>query len=177
MECALLFPANAGLGGGNGRSSGLRPLLAARPLRGGVWATMLTASGLPEKMSVTMGLATIRRLQLRDSPGFSPGSLLMVAHASLSMRRGHAPGGGAPRQPTNCGCKVSANIGEYKTKTSFFSVRSRKLEVRRKIGDDKNNLVQRGRCTSYSYSYLPFVGGTAPSPYHTQASRNSPTSA
>ena len=29
------------------------------------------ASGLPEKMSVTMVLASIRRLQQRDCPGFS----------------------------------------------------------------------------------------------------------
>ena len=30
-------------------------------------------------------------------------------------------------------------------------------------------LVQRGRCTSYSYPYVPekvFIGGTAPPPYH-----------
>ena len=35
--------------------------------------------------------------------------------------------------------------------------------------DKKNNLVQRGRCTSYSYPYLPekaIIGGTAPPPYH-----------
>lgn len=32
------------------------------------------ASGLPEKMSVTMVLAAIRRLQQRDCPGFSPDS-------------------------------------------------------------------------------------------------------
>ena len=35
------------------------------------------ASGLPEKMSVTMVLAAIRRLQQRDCPGFSPDSLLI----------------------------------------------------------------------------------------------------
>ena len=34
------------------------------------------ASGLPEKMSVTMVLAAIRRLQQRDCPGFTPDSLL-----------------------------------------------------------------------------------------------------
>ena len=120
MECALLFPANAGLGGGNGRSSGLRPLLAARPLRGGVWATMLTASGLPEKMSVTMGLATIRRLQLRDSPGFSPGSLLMVAHASLSMRRGHAPGAERRGNQPIAGAKLVQISEITKQKPLFF---------------------------------------------------------
>ena len=35
------------------------------------------ASGLPEKMSVTMVLAAIRRLQQRDCPGFSPDSLFI----------------------------------------------------------------------------------------------------
>ena len=38
------------------------------------------ASGLPEKMSVTMLLAAIRRLQQRDCPGFSPDSLLITTH-------------------------------------------------------------------------------------------------
>ena len=38
------------------------------------------ASGLPEKMSVTMVLAAIRRLQQRDCPGFSPDSLLITTH-------------------------------------------------------------------------------------------------
>ena len=36
------------------------------------------ASGLPEKMSVTMMLAAIRRLQKRDCPGFSPDYLLIT---------------------------------------------------------------------------------------------------
>ena len=40
------------------------------------------ASGLPEKMSVTMVLAAIRRLQQRDCPGFSPDSLLITTHTS-----------------------------------------------------------------------------------------------
>ena len=40
------------------------------------------ASGLPEKMSVTMVLASIRRLQQRDCPGFSPDSLLITTHTS-----------------------------------------------------------------------------------------------
>ena len=40
----------------------------------------LMASGLPEKMSVTMMLAAIRRLQQRDCPGFSPDSLLITTH-------------------------------------------------------------------------------------------------
>lgn len=40
------------------------------------------ASGLPEKMSVTMMLAAIRRLQQRDCPGFSPDSLLITTHTS-----------------------------------------------------------------------------------------------
>lgn len=35
----------------------------------------LMVSGLPEKMSVTMVLTAIRRLQQRDCPGFSPDSL------------------------------------------------------------------------------------------------------
>ena len=38
------------------------------------------ASGLPEKLSVTMVLAAIRRLQQRDCPGFSPDSLLITTH-------------------------------------------------------------------------------------------------
>ena len=38
------------------------------------------ASGLPEKLSVTMVLAVIRRLQQRDCPGFSPDSLLITTH-------------------------------------------------------------------------------------------------
>ena len=38
------------------------------------------ASGLPEKLSVTMLLAAIRRLQQRDCPGFSPDSLLITTH-------------------------------------------------------------------------------------------------
>ncbi len=44
------------------------------------------------------------------------------------------------------------------------------LETFSVLSDDKkNNLVQRGRCTSYSYPYLPekaIIGGTAPPPYH-----------
>lgn len=36
------------------------------------------ASGLPEKMSVTILLAAIRRLQQRDCPGFSPDSLALI---------------------------------------------------------------------------------------------------
>ena len=46
----------------------------------------LMASGLPEKLSVTMMLAAIRRLQQRDCPGFSPDSLLITTHSS-SLRR------------------------------------------------------------------------------------------
>ncbi len=45
------------------------------------------ASGLPEKMSVTMELAAIRRLQQRDCPGFSPDSLLITTHSSCLRRQ------------------------------------------------------------------------------------------
>ena len=45
------------------------------------------ASGLPEKMSVTMLLAAIRRLQQRDCPGFSPDSLLITTHQSCLGRQ------------------------------------------------------------------------------------------
>ena len=47
----------------------------------------LMASGLPEKMSVTMVLAAIRRLQQRDCPGFSPDSLLITTHSSCLQRQ------------------------------------------------------------------------------------------
>lgn len=55
------------------------------------------ASGLPEKMSVTMVLAAIRRLQQRDCPGVSPDSLLIT--------RTNQACGGRKWQQTNCGCK------------------------------------------------------------------------
>lgn len=45
------------------------------------------ASGLPEKMSVTMVLAAIRRLQQRDCPGFSPDSLLITTHSSCQRQQ------------------------------------------------------------------------------------------
>ena len=45
------------------------------------------ASGLPEKMSVTMMLAAIRRLQQRDCPGFSPDSLLITTHKPCLRRQ------------------------------------------------------------------------------------------
>ena len=45
------------------------------------------ASGLPEKMSVTMVLAAIRRLQQRDCPGFSPDSLLITTHKPCLRRQ------------------------------------------------------------------------------------------
>lgn len=45
------------------------------------------ASGLPEKMSVTMVLAAIRRLQQRDCPGFSPDSLLITTHPPCLRRQ------------------------------------------------------------------------------------------
>lgn len=45
------------------------------------------ASGLPEKLSVTMVLAAIRRLQQRDCPGFSPDSLLITTHQSCLGRQ------------------------------------------------------------------------------------------
>ena len=41
----------------------------------------LMTSGLPEKMSVTIVLVAIRRLQQRDCPGFSPDSLLIATHS------------------------------------------------------------------------------------------------
>lgn len=47
----------------------------------------LMASGLPEKMSVTMMLAAIRRLQQRDCPGFSPDSLLITTHKPCLRRQ------------------------------------------------------------------------------------------
>lgn len=47
----------------------------------------LMASGLPEKLSVTMVLAAIRRLQQRDCPGFSPDSLLITTHSSCLRRQ------------------------------------------------------------------------------------------
>lgn len=59
------------------------------------------ASGLPEKMSVTMVLASIRRLQQRDCPGFSPDSLLITTHTSrrvFSTPRLHRSYGGATWQ-------------------------------------------------------------------------------
>ena len=45
------------------------------------------ASGLPEKMSVTMVLTAIRRLQQRDCPGFSPDSLLITTHKPCLRRQ------------------------------------------------------------------------------------------
>ena len=45
------------------------------------------ASGLPEKMSVTMLLTAIRRLQQRDCPGFSPDSLLITTHKPCLRRQ------------------------------------------------------------------------------------------
>ena len=59
------------------------------------------ASGLPEKMSVTIVLAAIRRLQQRDCPGFSPDSLLITTHTSrcvFSTPRLHRSYGGATWQ-------------------------------------------------------------------------------
>ncbi len=46
----------------------------------------LMATGLPEKMSVTMVLAAIRRLQQRDCPGFSPDSILITTNSAGMMR-------------------------------------------------------------------------------------------
>ena len=45
------------------------------------------ASGLPEKMSVTMVLTAIRRLQQRDCPCFSPDSLLITTHKPCLRRQ------------------------------------------------------------------------------------------
>ena len=45
------------------------------------------ASGLPEKMSVTMVLTAIRRLQQRDCSGFSPDSLLITTHPPCLRRQ------------------------------------------------------------------------------------------
>ena len=47
----------------------------------------LMASGLPEKMSVTILLTAIRRLQQRDCPGFSPDSLLITTHKPCLRRQ------------------------------------------------------------------------------------------
>lgn len=63
------------------------------------------ASGLPEKMSVTMVLAAIRRLQQRDCPGFSPDSLLIAVHPHSYS--------GTWRLRTNCGCK-----GKHKSRNN-----------------------------------------------------------
>ena len=59
----------------NGRSSDLRPPRISFYVN--IKDAKLMASGLPEKMSVTMVLAAIRRLQQRDCPGFTPDSLLI----------------------------------------------------------------------------------------------------
>ena len=63
------------------------------------------ASGLPEKMSVTMVLAAIRRLQQRDCPGFSPDSLLITTHKSGEAL--HAPRTFAPTA-ARCGSEPIA---------------------------------------------------------------------
>ena len=71
---------------GNGRSSDLHPpsiLLYVIHKKD----AKLMASGLPEKLSVTMVLAAIRRLQQRDCPGFSPDSLLITTHQSCLGRQ------------------------------------------------------------------------------------------
>ena len=70
---------------GNGRSSDLRP--PSISLYVNIKDAKLMASGLPEKMSVTMVLAAIRRLQQRDCPGFSPDSLLITTHQSCLGRQ------------------------------------------------------------------------------------------
>lgn len=67
------------------------------------------ASGLPEKLSVTMLLAAIRRLQQRDCPGFSPDSLLIAVPPIPIAARGDC-------EPI-AGAKVSINRGI----TKFFS--------------------------------------------------------
>ena len=73
------------LSDGNGRSSDLRP--PSISLYVNIKDAKLMASGLPEKMSVTMLLAAIRRLQQRDCPGFSPDSLLITTHQSCLGRQ------------------------------------------------------------------------------------------
>ena len=70
---------------GNGRSSDLRPSRISFYVN--IKDAKLMASGLPEKMSVTMVLAAIRRLQQRDCPGFSPDSLLITTHQSCLRRQ------------------------------------------------------------------------------------------
>ena len=70
---------------GNGRSSDLRPSRISFYVN--IKDAKLMASGLPEKMSVTMMLAAIRRLQQRDCPGFSPDSLLITTHQSCLGRQ------------------------------------------------------------------------------------------
>ena len=71
---------------GNGRSSDLRPPSISLYVIHKKDAKLM-ASGLPEKMSVTMVLAAIRRLQQRDCPGFSPDSLLITTHQSCLGRQ------------------------------------------------------------------------------------------
>ena len=54
----------------------------------------------------------------------------------------------------------------------FFLRQARKVTIKNNLvqrGCCHFGLVQRGRCTSYSYPYLPekaIIGGTAPPPYH-----------
>ncbi len=80
----------------------------------------LMASGLPEKMSVTVVLAATRRLQQRDCPGFSPDSLLIATHSNR-------PPGSLPRDEGR-GCShlwrhdVAANqlrVQRYYKKTNY----------------------------------------------------------
>ena len=73
------------LSDGNGRSSDLRPPRISFYVN--IKDAKLMASGLPEKLSVTMLLAAIRRLQQRDCPGFSPDSLLITTHSSCLRRQ------------------------------------------------------------------------------------------
>ncbi len=84
----FLYPRNIlweFLSDGNGRSSDLRPPRISFYVN--IKDAKLMASGLPEKLSVTMVLAAIRRLQQRDCPGFSPDSLLITTHSSCLRRQ------------------------------------------------------------------------------------------
>lgn len=70
---------------GNGRSSDLRPPRIS--LYVNIKRCKTHGKRSSRKMSVTMVLAAIRRLQQRDCPGFSPDSLLITTHSSCLRRQ------------------------------------------------------------------------------------------
>ena len=70
---------------GNGRSSDLHP--PSISLYVNIKRCKTHGKRSSEKLSVTMVLAAIRRLQQRDCPGFSPDSLLITTHSSCLRRQ------------------------------------------------------------------------------------------